>query len=292
MRVDAVRDRRDAIARIHVLRRFGVALGHAVDVLAQVERELRGVEVGAPGKQPQSLAVDEVVEQALHEVVREPVVPGLDGRVRREVTLLSRARYVVTRLAGPDRVCIVGILVEELEREQRRVALVQVIRANIEVERLEHPHAADAEHDLLAQPICLVAAVEKVRDRAIVKPAADPHRAPVDGHGHLRRQRLGPMLGLPRIRLRNLPAVGVDALAEIAFPAHERDADERDSEIRGRAHRIAGQHSQAAAVRRDFAAQRNLHREVRHARMVQELLELVGIQRVACPASKVPSLDD
>ena len=57
-------------------------------------------------------------------------------------------------------------LADALEAEEAGVALVGVEHLGVDAERVERPHAADAEQDLLAQPVLGVAAVEAVGDVA------------------------------------------------------------------------------------------------------------------------------
>ena len=54
---------------------------------------------------------------------------------------------------------------DALEAEEAGVALVGVEHLGVDAERVEGPHAADAEEDLLAQAVLGVAAVEPVGDR-------------------------------------------------------------------------------------------------------------------------------
>ena len=55
-------------------------------------------------------------------------------------------------------------LADALERQEAGVALVGVEHLGLEAERPQHAHAADAEHDLLAQAVLGVAAVQPVGD--------------------------------------------------------------------------------------------------------------------------------
>ena len=57
---------------------------------------------------------------------------------------------------------------DALEAEEAGVALVGVEHLGVDAERVERPHAADAEEDLLAQAVLGVAAVEPVGDLAQV----------------------------------------------------------------------------------------------------------------------------
>ena len=92
----------------------------------------------------------------------EPVDPGGDRCVRREHLrgscgfdgLFEAQAVVADRAADP------------LQREERGVALVHVEHLRAQPERLEEPDPADAEKDLLADPLFGVASVETIGDRA------------------------------------------------------------------------------------------------------------------------------
>ena len=82
--------------------------------------------------------------------------------------------WVVKTRAAPhgldglgEREPVVGdALADALEAEEAGVALVGVEHLGVDVEGLQRPDAADAEQDLLAQPVLGVAAVEAVGDGA------------------------------------------------------------------------------------------------------------------------------
>ena len=108
--------------------------------------------------------VGPALEVLLHEVAGEAVDAGRHRRVGGEDG------------AGPHRLdgLVEGEPVVEdgppdaLEAEEAGVALVGVEDLRLVAELLEGPHAADAEQDLLAEPVLGVAAVEAVGDRAAV----------------------------------------------------------------------------------------------------------------------------
>ena len=82
--------------------------------------------------------------------------------------------WVVKMQPGPHRLDGLGVgqalarheLADALEAEEPGVALVGVEHLGVDADRLEGPHAADAEQDLLAEPVLGVAAVEPVGDAA------------------------------------------------------------------------------------------------------------------------------
>ena len=59
-----------------------------------------------------------------------------------------------------------------------------------------------------------------------------------------------------------LPAPGIDDLPEISFLEQEADADRRHPEIAGGLQIVAGQHSEAAGVKRQRGAEPELHAEI------------------------------
>ena len=152
--------------------------------------------------------------------------------------------------------------------------------------RAQHADAADAEHDLLAQPIRPAAAVERVGDRPvrvaadpgvdqIERRAADPHPPDAEpdrhelpavvreldhgGHRHeLERQ-------AARVRRRvvlELAVVLVEPLLEVAAAVEEPDPDEREVELRRRLEVVAGEHAEAPGIDREALVEPELRGEV------------------------------
>src|SRR4029079_14905645 len=66
-----------------------------------------------------------------------------------------------------ERLAAVELPLEKTEREQRRVPFVQMIETFVNVERTPQRRAAHPEHDLLAESVVAVAAVERVGEPAI-----------------------------------------------------------------------------------------------------------------------------
>ena len=151
-------------------------------------------------------------------------------------------------------------------------------------------HPADADEDLLADPMVLVAAVEPVGDAAQVgvvlldvgvqqeqgDPAdgGPPHpraERPPARHVHRDQQRLPGVSGeqVQRQALRvedgvglHLPAVERQRLAEVAGAVEQADGHERHTEVRRRLEVVAGEHAQAAGVVGQDLGDAELHREV------------------------------
>ena len=136
--------------------------------------------------------------------------------------------------------------------------------------------AADAEHELLAEPQLAVAAVERARDRAaglgvavdvgveqVEARAADI--GPPDLRRDLLARELDPdlerraILGVALERHRqpfrvvggialDLVARDIEVLAKVPVAVEEADADERHAELGGRLQMVAGEHAEAARV--------------------------------------------
>ena len=145
-------------------------------------------------------------------------------------------------------------LADPFERQEPGVALVGVEHLGFETERAQHPDATDAEHDLLAQPVLGVAAVQAVGDVGALGAVAVDRgveqvqraRGPtctcqartatvlaghVDGDLHAgvgERQTAGVEAGEALL----LVAVGVQPLAEVALGVQQPDRDQRHA--RGR----------------------------------------------------------
>ena len=153
---------------------------------------------------------------------------------------------------------------------------------------LQRPDAADAEQDLLAQPVLGVAAVEPVGDTAdLVAVLLDVGVEEVQGHpadvrlpqlGHQRELVGGEVdldpdalaagerhdVGVEQRVALLLPAVGVEALAEVAVPVEQAHTDQRHAQVARRLEVVAGQHAQAAGVLGDGLGDAELGREVGH----------------------------
>ncbi len=97
--MDAVGDGVDAITGKHAPRGLGVAPGDAVGVAGQAERQARHVETVLARQLLQFLDLDQIGQQPLHEVVGEPVVPGLDRRMGGEHAMPAHHADVVLVLA-------------------------------------------------------------------------------------------------------------------------------------------------------------------------------------------------
>ena len=149
---------------------------------------------------------------------------------------------------------------------------------------------ADAEEQLLAQPVLAVAAVEPVGDVDVVLGVAldvgveHQQRHPADaGHpdpgdqrravGQVDRDRGAGAVGLAQQRDRQavgvedrvgllLPALAGQRLLEVAVPVEQPDADDRHAEVAGRLEVVAGQDAEAAGVLRQHGGDAELGREV------------------------------
>ena len=174
--------------------------------------------------------------------------------------------------------------VQQLQRQQRGMPFVHVIGLDVEAKRPQQAVAADAQHDLLAQAVGIVAAIEIAADVPVlrrvlvqecvqqehgnliaqsspvpVKPGPDPDIASLHGDRDLGAKRRRPALRLPRVRLFDLTALGVDALPEIPCPADQGDEDDRQFQIGAGPHGIAGEDAKPAGIGVDFRAQRYFH---------------------------------
>ena len=187
-------------------------------------------------------------------------------------------------------------LADPLQAEEAGVALVGVEhlgggRAGDPGVRPQRTDAADAEQQLLAQPVLAGAAVEPVGHAAEVvgvlldvgveqqqrHPAdvgdpdpghqlgvvveGDPHRRPRPVG--LVEQRERELVGVEdRVGLL-LPALAGERLLEVAHPVEQAHADQRDAEVGGRLEVVAGEDAEAAGVLREHGGDAELRREVR-----------------------------
>ena len=235
-------------------------------------------------REPQRIA--DRAEMLFDEAGREAIVPGGNGRVRGEDDLRGHAAH---GLLGIDALRF-HPAPDELERGKGTVPLIEMHHARRDPERVQRANPADAEQQLLADPDTLIAAVQPGRQLPILRAVAVHVRveeqegasadrdAPDPSH-----QAAGPGLDLHRHRhavvrrrldrqqvvidvdvVLLLPAVGVEALPEVALVVVQADADERDAEVGRALHVVAGQDPEAARIDRHRLVQSEFRREVRH----------------------------
>ena len=172
---------------------------------------------------------------------------------------------------------------DPFEPEEAGVALVGVEHLRVDVEGPQRPNATDAEHDLLAQPVFLVAAVEAVGDGdrlgrvrcdvGVEQVEPDPADVGTPDTGgdrdvgevddHFDAGRVQPeRVGIDAFVAFALPAVAVEQLMEVALGVQQADADEGDAEVGRRLEMVAGEHAEAARVLRQRLGDAELGREV------------------------------
>ncbi len=159
-------------------------------------------------------------------------MPGRHGRVRREhrrVTDLGQrqieARAVLDQIADP------------LQDHEGGVALVQMEHAGLVAQRLERPHSADAQDDLLLDARLAIAAVEPRGELAIPRRVfleirvEEVERDPAEAHapdGHqdrpiAQRNRRDAGLALGRQRMLDGRIGPVEALVALFLPSFGGD---------------------------------------------------------------------
>jgi len=164
----AIGNSADMVAVKNVVGSLRVAFRNAIDIAAEVERELRHVETILLAKQSEFLDLDVVFAQdALDQCIRKSVESRLDRRVGRENALLADTGVLVERLPE-GYICRRSTeLPQEIERKERGVAFVQMIRPDIEAKGLQYEGPANAEHDLLLEAMGIVSSVKVIRDFAV-----------------------------------------------------------------------------------------------------------------------------
>ena len=320
--VHAVRDRADGhIGGVETRPQVGehlpthrtVQLRHPVAALPEPKSHVRHVEHagvrlvaefghrrrGQPGQQA-GFAVGVGVEVTGDEVGGETVDPGRHRGVGGEHVRGAdhRFRGVEVEPAGHQ-------LADAFHAEEARVSLVHVEHRRLgpagDPDVLaERADTADAEQDLLCDPVFLIPAVEPVGHRAqggafglIVvaidvgveeqqrdsthrrhphlgrqgRPAGhrdlDDHRLRAVARGEEREGQVGGIVhGIPL----DLPAVVIEALAKIPGAVQQSDADQRQPEVGGRLEMVTGENAEAAGVDRQDLRDAELHREVRDSR--------------------------
>ena len=145
---DAVDARRHADAQCGHVEDAGIACHLGSQRQQALEREA--------GRHPAA------AEVARHEITREAVDAGGHRRVRRED---GACAHDLQRMLGID--LVLDEAAHALDREEAGVALVHVEYGGLDATGGERLDAADAEQDLLAQPVLAVAAVQAVGDGAL-----------------------------------------------------------------------------------------------------------------------------
>jgi hypothetical protein len=120
------------------------------------------------GETPQSREIDKIPEQAADQVVVEPVMTRVDRSMGREHTPLPHRLQVIGKRAFGARSRL-RVTAQESQREQRRIALIEVVGGDFETERPKEHFPADAEHDFLLEAQLCVSAVKPVGDAAVVR---------------------------------------------------------------------------------------------------------------------------
>ena len=191
---------------------------------------------------------------------------------------------------------LLGVLADPLKAEEPGVPLVGVehLGRGMPAQRAEgtdRAHPADAEQQLLPEPVLAAAAVQPVGDLTQVgvvllgvgveqqqrDPAhlghpdlggqlpargqadRDPDRRAACVAEQLERQ----PVGVPGRVALGLPAVGGQRLGEVTVPVQQPHRDQRDAQVAGRLQVIAGQDAEAARVLRQRGGDAVLGREVR-----------------------------
>ena len=255
-------------------------LGDGVRVRGEPERERRQPEafafVSAAEREEllpaQAGLLGERADIPGDELLVEDLVPGghrcVRGEDRRAADVLERRRRL--HPVGDE-------LAHSLDLQKCRVALVEMEDRRLDPECGERSHAADAEQQLLTDPVLAVAAVERVRepldleqierDRPdVLAPDSrfDRSAADVDlDRDGLADEPRG--FRIDRLVVLGLAARWVDALAEVAAAVEEPDADERHTELGGRLQVVSGEHAEPAGVDREPLVEPELHAEVRDA---------------------------
>ena len=279
--VDAVRDVADrrllAQSAPHLARHVSVQRGDAVRRRGEPQRQRRQAEAGLvaePAELEKLLPVEACVSSERadvpeDELLVEHLVAGRHRRVggedRREPDLLER-------LVGLQPLLDEGA--DALDLQEGGVAFVQVEHGRLDSERRERADAADAEQQLLADPVLPVAAVERIGQpvdlEQIERDGADflaPDRGFDRLAGEVDRHRDGlagdaDRLRIDRLVVLGLASFGIDPLPEVAAAVEQADADERHPELRRGLEVVAGEDAEAARVDRQPLVQAELHAEV------------------------------
>ncbi len=224
----------------------------------------------------------------LDQVGVEAVVAGRHRSMRREDDFARNSRQRPASKLKPSSSMRHA---NRFEHGETAVSFVQVQHARRDAHRLQRAKTADAEQQLLPDAHAPVAAVEARRQLAIFRSIAfdvgieqqqiaasdfhapdfgadraaacldlHRHRLAVGSDGGFHRQLVD--VGLQIFFL--LPAVAIEALAEITLAVKQADADQRDIQIRRALDVIAGKHAEAAGIDRNRFVQAELGGKIGH----------------------------
>ena len=159
----AVCDLVNFVLRKEFARHLLVSQGNAVDVVTQVEREVRHIEPVAPAQHLESVSCHKLSKHARHQAPVELIVSRGDrGVSRKHGSVPHRAK-----------VPAIGLIrgTQQLERSKRRMALVKMERSHSDAaQRLEQSNPTDPEHDFLHETIASVAAIQVIGQVASLRP--------------------------------------------------------------------------------------------------------------------------
>ena len=106
-----------------------------------------------------------------------------------------------------------------------------------------------------------------------IQPCPDPYPSAVDIDHHLGVERNRRGRGIPGIGKFVLTTLGVQFLAEITHAAHQGHRYQRHFKIGGGAHRIAGQHAQAARISGNGVREGDFHGKICDARAMGKFVQ-------------------
>ena len=165
-RVHAVGDRVDREVREHALRHFAVLHRHAVHEAREAQRDVGHVERAARRRSAPPRAARSARRRAPREdIERELVVAGRHRRVRREHA--AAADRLDVGLVELERLAAVELPLEQAERQQRRVAFVEVVDLGRGGRARGGARRRPSRARLPGEPIVTVAAVQVVGQRAV-----------------------------------------------------------------------------------------------------------------------------
>ena len=261
--------------------------GHAKVTLAVVGIRPPQAQELCPGK-PQPGII--LAEMAIDQIRVEPVDAGRHRCVcGKHMSRRSRfARF------GEGHVVLFHEQANPLKGQEGRVPFVHVTDRRPQVQRLECPDAADAQHDLLANTHFVITAVELIGDIPILwavigdvgikqEQGHTAHLRPphlrlhhpawilhLDGQGcatHLSLQDKGQVVEIVLDVEFLLPSVGVEVLAEIALLVEQAHGDEGQTQVTRRFQMIAGQDAQTASIDAQALGQAEFCRKVGNTRL-------------------------
>ena len=166
--MDAIRNRRDVVFGEHRAADLAMLHGHAVHKARKAQRDVGHVHHAIVTSADALYSLCRLgAQDAVGLLHGEAVVSGWHGSMGGEDAMLTHRIQIAVLRAGKRSAG--QRLFQKSERQQSGVPLIHVVNADVVPERIEHPQAAHAKHNLLLQAVVGIAAVQAIGQGTVVR---------------------------------------------------------------------------------------------------------------------------